>query len=186
MTLQDQLNADLRDAMRAGDEVRKTTLRQLLTAVRNAAIPPELEELKPPTDPAKRQEYEVRLALEPVPTPEVTGPLRQELNDEAVLDIVRRQIKQRRDSIDVYRKANRNDLADKEEAEAAILVAYLPSQMTREEIAGTARAIIERVGAHGPADKGKVMPLVMSELRGRAEGRDINEVVSELLAQAAG
>ena len=149
--------------MRASDEVRKNTLRQLLSAVRNAAIPPEREDSGP----------------------EAAGPQRQELDDAAVLDIVRRQIKQRRDSTDIYRKANRNDLADKEEAEAAILVAYLPAQMTRDEIATVVQAIIQRLGARGPADKSKVMPAVINELRGRAEGRDINEVVSELLANAA-
>jgi uncharacterized protein YqeY len=149
--------------MRASDEVRKNTLRQLLSAVRNAAIPPERED-----------------------GPEATGPQRQELDDEAVLDLIRRQIKQRRDSIDIYRKAKRNDLAATEESEAGILVAYLPSQMARDEIATVAQTIIQRLGARGPADKGKVMPVVMNELRGRAEGRDINDVVSELLANATG
>jgi uncharacterized protein YqeY len=150
--------------MRASDEVRKSTLRQLLTAVRNAAIPPERED-GPVSD---------------------ASPQRTELNDDTVLDIIRRQIKQRRDSIDLYRKANRTDLAAKEEAEAAILAAYLPMQMGKDQIVEVAQAIIERVGAKGPADKGKVMPVIMGELRGRAEGRDINDVVSELLSKAAG
>ncbi len=162
MTLKDQLNADLRDAMRANDEVRKTTLRLLLTSVRNAEIPPEGR-----NDPASSE-----------------GPRRLDLDDDAVLNVVRKEIKQRRDSIDLYKKANRQDLASKEEAEANILAAYLPAQISRDEIAVIARSIIERAGASGPADKGKVMPAVMAELRGKAEGRDINDVVSQLLAQA--
>jgi uncharacterized protein YqeY len=155
MTLKDQLNADLRDAMRAGDEARKSTLRMLITAVRNAEIPPE--------------------------GADVTAS-RLDLDDEGVLNVIRKEVKQRRDSIDIYEKANRTDLASKEEAEVAILNAYLPQQMSRDEIVVAARAIIERVGASGPADKGKVMPAIMAELRGKAEGREINAVVSELLS----
>jgi uncharacterized protein YqeY len=155
MPLKEQLNADLRDAMRAGDETRKSTLRMLLSAIRNAEIPPEGS------------------------TSEVS---RHELDDDAVLDVVRREVKQRRDSIDAYAKANRRDLVDKEEAELAVLSGYLPPQMSREEIVTVARDVIERTGARGPADKGKVMPAIMAELRGKAEGREINAVVTELLS----
>ena len=70
----------------------------------------------------------------------------------------------------------------KEEAELAILLEYLPPQMSREEIAEAARKIMEQVGASGPGDKGKVMSQLMPQLKGRAEGREINDVVSELLA----
>jgi len=156
MTIKDQFDADLRAALRAGDETRKTTLRLLLTAVRNAEIPPE----------------------------GATEEGRHALDDDAVLAIVRREVKQRRDSIDAYQKAGRADLVAREEAEAAVLSAYLPAQMSREEIAAAARAVIERVGARGPADKGKVMPVLMGELRDRAEGREINAVVTELLSGA--
>ena len=155
MKLKDQLNADLRDAMRAGEDVRKSTLRMLITAVRNAEIPPEGSD---------------------------SSASRIDLDDEGVLNVVRKEVKQRRDSIDLYNKANRSDLAAKEEAEVAVLSTYLPQQMTRPEIEAVARTIIEHVGASGPADKGKVMPAVMAELRGKAEGRDINAVVTDLLA----
>jgi len=157
MTLKEQLNADLRDAMRAGSETRKSTLRLLITAIRNGEIPPEGA-----TNVAARLE----------------------LDDDGVLNVIRREVKQRRDSIDAYTKANRKDLVDKEEAELAVLAAYLPAQMSRPEIEAVAREIIQRVGASGPADKGKVMPLIMGELRDKAEGRDINAVVTELLGGA--
>jgi hypothetical protein len=156
MTLKDQLNADLRDAMRANDDTRKTTLRLLITAIRNAEIPPEGA---------------------------TAAMSRAELDDAAVLNVVRREVKQRRDSIEAYTKANRQDLVSKEEAELALLSAYLPAQMSRDEITAIAKAIIERVGASGPADKGKVMPAIMAELRDKAEGREINAVVTELLSQ---
>jgi hypothetical protein len=158
MSLKDQLNADLRDAMRAGEETRKSTLRLLITAIRNAEIPPEGA-----TNVAARLE----------------------LDDAGVLGVIRREVKQRRDSIDAYTKADRRDLVDKEEAELTILAAYLPAQMSRDDIEAVAREIIQRVGASSPADKGKVMPVIMAELRDKAEGRDINAVVTELLAGAA-
>jgi uncharacterized protein YqeY len=147
--------------MRAGDEVRKTTLRLLLSAIRNAEIPPEQ---KDGTDSSE-------------------GPLRRDLDDAAVLNVVRREMKQRRDSIDAYSKAGRADLVAKEEAEATVLAGYLPAQMSRAEIATAAGAVIARGGAKGAADKGKVMPVIMAELRDKAEGRDINAVVTELLSR---
>jgi len=182
VTLKQQLDADLRNAMRSRDETRKSTLRLLLTAIHNAEIPAE-----PPPDrrlaamsDIEREEALMRAETNFVPT----GPLRQSLDDEAVLNIIRREVKQRRDSIAAYTKAGRNDLAAKEDAEAGILTAYLPPQMSRDEITAAARAVIQRVGAKGPADKGKVMGALMGELRGKAEGGDINSVVTELLAQA--
>ena len=155
LTLKQRLDADLRDAMRAGDETRKGTLRLLLTAVRNAEIPPEKG---------------------------AAGPQRVELTDEAVLQIIQRQVKQRLDSIEAYNKANRADLSAIEDAELVVLRAYLPAQMSRDEVEAAARAVIQRVGARGPADKGKVMGPIMVELRGKADGSMINAVVTELLA----
>lgn len=148
MNLKERLNQDLRDAMRAGDTLRRDVLRYLLSAVHNAEID--------------------------------AG---RELDDAGVIAVIQRQVKQRRDSIEEYRKGGRQDLVDKEEAEAAILQSYLPAQLSRDEVVAAARAAIEELGAQGPADKGRVMPVLIERLRGRAEGRVINEVVTELLTQ---
>ena len=108
------------------------------------------------------------------------------LGDPDVLDVIAKEAKQRRESIAEFKKADRQDLSDKEEAELAILLEYLPQQMSREEIVATARSVIEEVGARGPGDKGKVMQRLIPQLKGSAEGRDINEVVTELLSDSTG
>ena len=106
-----------------------------------------------------------------------------ELSDQDVLAILQRQVKQRQDSIEQYEQANRSDLADAERAEIAVIEAYLPQQMSREQIETAARAAIDQLGATGPSDRGKVMGRLMSELRGKADGATVNAVVSDLLSQ---
>lgn len=101
--------------------------------------------------------------------------------DPDLLGIIAKEAKQRRESIDAFRKGNRQDLVDKEEAELAILTEYLPQQMTREEIVALATKVIGETGAKGPTDKGKVMGKLMPQVKGRAEGQLVNNVVSELL-----
>ena len=153
MSLKDSLAEDLKTAMRAGDEVRKSTLRLLLTAITKAEVPGE-------DDP---------------------GAARQTLDDEQVLAVIGSQAKQRRQSIEAFKKAGRDDLVKKEQAELDLLQTYLPAQLTREEIAAEARKVMDDTGALSPADKGKVMPLLMKRLGDRADGRTVNEVVTELL-----
>ena len=106
-----------------------------------------------------------------------------ELSEQDVQAILQRQVKQRQDSIEQYEQANRSDLADAERAEIAVIEVYLPQQMSRDEIEAAARAAIEQLGASGPGDRGKVMGRLMAELRGKADGAQVNAVVSDLLTQ---
>ena len=103
------------------------------------------------------------------------------LEEGDVLGIISKEARQHQESIEAFKQGNRSDLVAQEEAELAVLQEYLPQQMTRDEIASEARRIIEEVGAQGPGDKGKVMPKIIAQLKGKADGREINTVVTELL-----
>ena len=147
MPLKEQLASDLMDAIRSGDEPRKTALRMVTWAVKNAEV----------------------AAGKP-------------LEDPDVLALIARQVKQGRESIEAFSKGGRQDLIDKESAEIRALQDYLPPALSREELVEEARKAIAEAGASGPGDKGKVMTVLVKRLAGRAEGRLINEVVTELLS----
>jgi len=145
--LKQKLTDDLRQALKGADKLRRSVIRLVMSAVKNAEI--------------ARQ---------------------ANLDDADILGIIAKEVRQRRESIEAFKQGNRPDLVTQEEAELAILNAYLPQQMTREEILQAARRVIEEVGAQGLGDKGKVMPKLIAQLKGKADGREINAVVTELLA----
>ena len=145
--LRQKLLDDLKQAMRSGDKVRRSVIRLVIAAIKNAEI--------------ARQ---------------------TDLDDTDILGIIAKEVRQRRESIEAFKLGNRQDLVAQEEAELTILNEYLPQQMTREEIIVAARQVIEGIGAQGPGDKGKVMPQLIAQLKGRADGREINAVVTELLS----
>jgi uncharacterized protein len=130
----------------------------------------------------ERRKIAIRMVITAVKNAEVAA--MKPLDEAAVLGVVAKQVKQRKESIEEFEKAGRRDLVDQEAAELRVLEAYLPAQMRRDEVAAEARAVIAEVGASGPGDKGKVMSALMPRLAGRAEGRTINEVVTELLTGA--
>ena len=106
----------------------------------------------------------------------------RELTDDEVVEVVGREVKQRRESIAIYRDAGHDDRAAEEEAEAAILSEFLPEQLTDAEIETLARAAIVETGASGPGDTGKVMGRVAPQTKGRADGRLVSEIVRSLLS----
>ena len=146
-SVKEHLNAELRQAMKSKDTVRRDVIRLVLASVKNAEI-------------AKRGE----------------------LADGDVLGLLAKEVKQHQESIEAFTAGNRQDLVDKEQAELAILEEYLPKQLSREEIVAEAKKVIEETGAEGPGDKGKVMPKIIASLKGQADGKVINEVVTELLS----
>jgi len=106
-----------------------------------------------------------------------------ELSDENAIKILVKMVKQRKESARIYQENNRQELADNELAEAAVLEEYLPGQLSPEELDAELRAIMAETGATGPRDMGKVMGLASKSLAGRAEGRAISEAVKKLLNQ---
>jgi uncharacterized protein YqeY len=147
MSLQEEISAALKDAMRARDEAKMSTLRLVLTAI-------------------KKREKEARSLLE----------------DQEVVSVITSQMKQRRESIEQYRKAGREDLAQTEENELHILQGYMPEQVSEEEISNTLDEIIAEVGAVSMKDMGKVMKAAMAKLAGKAEGGAINAMVKAKLS----
>ena len=147
MALKDSIQEALRRALKQQRRVEVSTLRLLLSEIKNA----EIAQQKP-------------------------------ADDNKVLDVITKEVKRRRESIEAFKKGNRSDLVAQEEAELAVLMSYLPEQMSRAEIMAAARQVIDAVGAKGPSDKGKVMSQLMPQLKGNADGKEVGEIVSELLA----
>lgn len=107
---------------------------------------------------------------------------RVELDDTAVIAVVDKLIKQRKDSIEAFQKASRQDLADKEAAEVQVLNAYLPARLSAEEVAAEVKAIVAEVGATGPGDMGKVMGAAKQRLAGKADMGQVSAAVKAALA----
>jgi hypothetical protein len=129
----------------------------------------------------ERRKIAIRLVVAAVKNAEVAQGA--PLDDSGILKVISKEVSRHRESIEQFGKGGRQDLVAQEEAELTILLTYLPPAVSRDEIVQAARAVIAQVGARGPADKGKVMPVLISQLAGRAEGREINEVVTQLLAE---
>ena len=107
---------------------------------------------------------------------------RVELDDAAVVAIVDKLLKQRKDSIEAFEKAARQDLADKEKSEVTVLQAYLPARLSTEEVAAEVKAIVAELGAKGPGDMGKVMGAVKAKLAGKADMGLVSAAVKAALA----
>jgi uncharacterized protein len=121
----------------------------------------------------------LRLLLSEIKNAEIAA--QKPADDDRVLEVIAREAKRRRESIEAFRQGNREDLVAREEAELALLITYLPEQMTRDEIVKAARQVVETVGARGPGDKGRVMSQLMPQIKGKADGREVSDVVDELL-----
>ena len=122
----------------------------------------------------------IRLLLAAIKQKEVDE--RVVLDDVAVVAIVDKLIKQRKDSIEAFQKAERKDLADKEAAELLVLQAYLPARLSAEEVATEVKAIVTELGASGPGDMGKVMGAVKAKLAGKADMGQVSAAVKAALA----
>ena len=148
MSLKDRITEDMKDAMRAKDSARLSTIRMLLAA-------------------CKQREVDERITLD----------------DTAVIAIVDKLIKQRRDSISQFAAGGRQDLADKETAEVAVLEAYLPQRLGAAEVQSAVEAIVASLGASGPGDMGRVMAAAKAQLAGKAEMAAVSAAVKQALSR---
>ena len=103
------------------------------------------------------------------------------LNENDIIDVLSKQAQQRRDGIEIYKEASKNDLVAKEESELEVILSYLPEQLTRSELEKIISKAIINANASRVEDLGKVMGLVMPEVKGKAEGREVREIVNILL-----
>lgn len=146
MTLNEQLNEDMKQAMKSQDKFKLSVIRMVRSAIKNIEIDQ-----------------------------------RKTLDDNEVLDILNREIKQRRDALQEFQKAGRDDLAEAAQAEIAVIAKYLPQQLTEEEIQAIVRQTIQETGASSKADMGKVMSALMPKVKGRADGKLVNGIVQQEL-----
>lgn len=148
MSIKEQLQEDIKSAMRAKDSARLSTLRLVTAAI-------------------KQKEVDERV----------------ELNDAAVLAVLEKMIKQRKDSIAQFQAGGRQDLVDIERAELAILTTYMPAQLSEAEVTAAVQAAIAQVGAAGPQDMGKVMAVIKPQLAGKADMGLVSQILKSKLAK---
>jgi uncharacterized protein YqeY len=146
MDIKTQLNNAMKDAMKSGDKLRKSTLSMALAAI-------------------KQVEVDKRISLD----------------DAAVMSLLQKEIKNRREALEEAKKANRADLASANEAEIAVIEAFLPKAMSADELRELVKAAIAEVGAASASDMGKVIKAVMPKTAGRAPGSEVSAMVKELL-----
>lgn len=147
MSLVNQLNQDMKEAMKLKDKEKLSVIRMLKASL-------------------QKEQIEVG----------------RELTAEEELTILSRELKQRRDSVTEFTKADRIDLAEKTQQEIAVVMAYMPAQLTEEELKNIISEAIATVGAQSSSDFGKVMGVVMPKTKGKADGNVVNQLVKEMLA----
>jgi len=169
MGIKEQIQADMVTSMKGGDKARTDAIRLLRAAIQK------FDQERVSKEYSKRKASQAAHTAEDENAEKISLP---PASEEDLLGVIVKEIKQRRDSIEQFQKGGRQDLADKEESEIRIFETYLPTQLSREEIAQVIAGLIVREGK----DFRKIMPLASKELKGKAEGKVINEVVKELTA----
>ncbi|HEY4743040.1 MAG TPA: GatB/YqeY domain-containing protein [Desulfuromonadaceae bacterium] len=147
MTLKEQLDDAMKQAMKARDDLRLSAVRMIRSQVKNR----EIEQ-------------------------------KQELDDQGIIEVISTLVKQRRESIRLYQEGNRQDLVAKEEAELAVLLGFLPAQLSAGEIDELVSRVIAETGAQGARDMGKVMKALTPLTAGRADGKTVSEAVKRQLS----
>jgi hypothetical protein len=160
--LKEQLQKELNDALKSGDQLKRSVLSLLLTAIKNREL-------------AKRQKLSKTVS-------EVEELEKQsQLTDEEILEVIAGEAKKRKEAIEQFKAGGREDLAQKEKSEMDILASYLPEQASEEEIRAEVQKVITELNAQGFKDMGKVIGAAMAKLKGKADGGTVSKIVKEIL-----
>lgn len=160
--------------MKSGDTFRRDALRFLLAAMQREGVDRVQAALERLTAEGKDEAARQAHLAEHRPG---------DLDDAATLEVLQKQAKMRRDSIDAFKKGDRPELAAKEEQELALIQTYLPAQLSDAEVRAIVEAVVAETGAAGPRDMGKVMPKVLAQTKDRADGKKVAGLVSALLKE---
>ena len=174
MNLKEKIEQDLKEAQKKNEEIRVSTLRLLSAALHNREI-----------------DKRTKLARSTASTDSPQASLGQaspgeleklsKLTEEETIAVIQSEVKKRKESIEAFEKGGRKELAAKETAELKILMAYLPEQLSEDEIKKIAQEVIKTTGATSKAEMGRIMKEVMQRVKGRADGQMVSRVVQELL-----
>lgn len=165
MSLKEQLQKELTGSLKAGNQLKRMVLGTLMTAVKNKELAKRGQIGKTTNDTKELEE-------------------KSRLTEEEVLEVISSEVKKRKDSVEQFKKGGRHDLANKEKAEMDILLAYLPEQLSEEEIKNEIQKVIEeRGGVIGSKEMGKVIGAVMAKLKGRADGGLVSKIAKKLLVK---
>jgi len=162
MPLKEKLQADVKEALKSGDAVKRMVLGSVLSAVKGRELDKRSKLSKTESDIAKLEEA-------------------SKLNDEEIVEVLSSEIKKRKEAIDLYEKGGRPELVQKENDEFNILVEYMPEQMSEEAIREEVKKAIAEAGASGIKDMGKVIGAVMARIKGKADGQLVSKIVKEFL-----
>ena len=157
-----QLQKEVNESLKAGNQLKRSTLGMLLSAIQSRELNKRTQLSKTVSDTAELEKQ-------------------SQLSDEEIIETIASEVKKRRESVEQFEAAKRNDLADKEKAEIEILIAYLPAQLGEAEIKSEIHKTISELGASGPKDMGKVIGAVMAKLKGKVDGTLVSKLVKESL-----
>lgn len=160
--LKKQLQKELNEALKSGDQLRRSVLSLLMTAIKNRELAKRQQLSKTMTDIAELEKQ-------------------SQATDDEVLEVIASETKKRREAIEQFKAGGREDLAQKEKSEMDILASYLPEQASEEEVRAEVQKAIAELNAQGLKDMGRVIGTVMAKLKGKIDGGTVSKIVKELL-----
>lgn len=160
--LKDKLQSEVKEALKSGDSQKRMLLGMVLSAIKNRELEKRGKIIKTETDAAKVEEQ-------------------SKLNDEEVIEVLSSEIKKRKDAVEQFEKGGRPELAEGERKEIETLMAYMPEQMSEEEIRAEVKKTISETGVKDIKEMGKVIGAIMAKIKGKADGQTVNRLVKEEL-----